>query len=177
MPLRIREFRVGDETALSTIICRCLREVNSADYTSEVIEEHAKSFTPEKIARFLDEGRRVFVAESDGTVTGTASLARDNRTTEEEYICLTVFVLPEHQGTGVGRALMERVERAARGKGAVNLQVPSSITALPFYTRLGYTPVSDREPKVGDHEVFLTKRLNETEVRTCPTTESNATSG
>jgi GNAT superfamily N-acetyltransferase len=162
MTLRIREFQPGDATALSTIICRCLREVNSVDYSSAVIEELAKSFTPEKIARFPEE-RSVFVAEFGGTAIGTASLARDNRTTEEKYVCLTVFVLPDHQGTGVGKALMKTVECAARGKGADNLQVPSSITALPFYTKLGYTPVSDLKPKAGDHWVFLTKRLKETE--------------
>jgi GNAT superfamily N-acetyltransferase len=158
MTVGIRPFRAGDEAALSTIVCRCLREVNSADYPSEVVERLAESFTPEKIALF-PKGRDVFVAESGGTVVGTASLARDNRTKEEKYVCLTVFVLPERHGTGVGSALMARVERAAQDKGAVSLEVPSSITAAPFYTKLGYTPVSGLTPTAGEHWIWLTKPM------------------
>ena len=170
--IRIRHFRAGDEAATSIIICRCLREVNSADYPPDVIEGLAASFTPEKVARF-PEGRETFVAESGGAVVGTASLARDNSTPEEKYVCLTVFVLPEYHGRGVGKALISRVEQAARDKGATCLQVPSSVTALSFYAKLGYVPVSSSKPDPNEHWIWMTKSLSGPRDVASPTMKSH----
>lgn len=157
MAVVIRKYRTGDETQLSKIIIRCLREVNARDYPSATIEELVPRFSPENIAGFASD-RQMYVAESSGVVVGTASLARDNRMTDEErFVCLTVFVLPERQGSGVGSALMARVERAARDKGARGLQVPSSITALPFYEKLGYRPRSTRKPSPNEHWIWMIK--------------------
>jgi len=158
MATEIRPFEAGDEATISTIICRCLREVNALDYPPDVMENVVRFFTPEKIARY-PRSREIYVAESGGLIVGTASLARDNRTAEEEYVCLTVFVLPELQGAGVGKALMARVEEAAREKGANDLQVPSSFTALPFYTKLGYTEVSIPNPNPDEPFVWMAKPL------------------
>lgn len=66
---------------------------------------------------------------------GTASL--DGR------VVRTVFVSPSNQRQGIGRKLMEAVERVARDEGVNVLSVPSSVTAEAFYTGLGYIAKSD----------------------------------
>lgn len=162
MNITIRPFRDADAGDISTIVCRNLREVNSKDYASDVIEDLVCRFTPDKIMRFSRE-REMFVAEADGRVVGTASLARDNRTQDEKYVCLTVFVLPECHGAGIGKRLMERVEEAARSRGAKVLQVPASLTALPFYRKRGYAEDESApfDPKEGD--VWMIKALGGSE--------------
>ena len=79
----------------------------------------------------------MFVAEADGRIVGTASLAKFKRIpdADEEYACLTVFVLPESHGKGIERILMERVEEAARVRGVQVLRVPASLNALQFYRK------------------------------------------
>ena len=112
----------------------------------------------------------MFVAEADRAVVGTASLARDNRTAEEKYVCLTVFVLPECHRSGVGKRLMARVEETARGRGARALQVPASVTALPFYRKLGYTEIPTPEPNPKEFVIWMSKSLGKPKDKTGPTT-------
>lgn len=152
MNLIIRRFRDTDSDEISNIICRNFREVNSKDYPSDIIENLVKSFSPDNILRnSRQQYREMFVAEADGTIAGTASLARDNRTEDENYICLTVFVLPEYHGAGIGTQLMNQVEESARSKGAKVLRVPASLTALSFYRKQGYTedPTVPSDPQEG----------------------------
>jgi phosphinothricin acetyltransferase len=77
--------------------------------------------TVEEQAAWLDArsgALEVVVAEIDGTVAGFASLSpyRDRpayRTTVED----SVYVHPDFQGRGVGRALLEEIVRVARERG------------------------------------------------------------
>ena len=93
-----------------------------------------QSFSPAAVSNLL-KSRLVFVAVDHDSVVGTASL--DGR------VVRTVFIDPGYQGRGIGRALMAEVERAAAERGITVLAVPSSVTAEPFYAKLGFNPVRD----------------------------------
>lgn len=58
----------------------------------------------------------------------------------------SVFVLPEKQKRGVGRALIETIERDPLFLRAPRVVIPASINALHFYQELGYAfaPGGDR---------------------------------
>jgi len=47
-------------------------------------------------------------------------------------------VLPEFQGNGIGRAIIEALERDAYFLRAKRIEVPASITAYAFYRKMGY---------------------------------------
>ncbi|MFD2023989.1 GNAT family N-acetyltransferase [Promicromonospora aerolata] len=51
----------------------------------------------------------------------------------------SVFVLPEHQGRGIGRRLMEAVCATADALGVRKLTLDARETAVPFYERLGFS--------------------------------------
>ncbi|MBP0976529.1 MAG: GNAT family N-acetyltransferase, partial [Oscillospiraceae bacterium] len=57
---------------------------------------------------------------------------------ETESILLTIFVLPDYQGKGLGRALIETLEQDAYAKRASRIEIPASLTAVRFYRHLGY---------------------------------------
>lgn len=130
----IRAARREDADTISRVIISALRETNARDYSEAVIARVELSFS---LAAVLDliERRLVFVAATGDDIVGTASL--DGR------IVRTVFVKPEYQNRGVGRALMTEVERVAIEKGVSVLEVPSSVTAEPFYAKLGFNAVGD----------------------------------
>jgi putative acetyltransferase len=63
------------------------------------------------------------------------------------------YVHHAHQGRGVGAALMGRVEREARGRGAAGLVADVSLTAESFFRRMGFRVVR-RQVKIYRNRAF-----------------------
>jgi len=117
-------------------------------YTPDIIARVELSFSPAAVERLIDQ-REVFVAEMDNRVVGTASL--DGQTLR------TMFVLPDVQGRGIGRLLVQRIERVARERQLAILTVPATVTAEAFYARLGFTAV--REAYHGEERTIVMERV------------------
>ncbi|MGO4670077.1 GNAT family N-acetyltransferase [Bosea sp. 2RAB26] len=130
----MRSARADDAGAISAVILAALRETNARDYSPDIIERVEKSFSPAAVSELMAR-RTMFVAMAAEQLVGTASL--DGR------VVRSVFVRPDVQGQGVGKRLIEEIERTARYRGVAVLAVPSSVTAEPFYARLGFTAVRD----------------------------------
>ena len=144
---QIRRAAESDAEAISPLIVQTLRLSNATDYSPEVIDRVAANFDVAGV-RALMASRAVFVALDEARVVATASLADD--------VVRSVFVLPEMQGRGLGKALMKHVEGAARAAGVQQLRVPASLTAVPFYTALGYAVI--REVVEGDERTLVMAR-------------------
>lgn len=84
----------------------------------------------------------------DNRILGTASL--------DGGAVRAVFVAPDAQGRGIGRALMAEVERMAAAAGVVMLTLQSSLTAVGFYGTLGFRPV--REHHHGEERTVVMER-------------------
>ncbi len=110
----------------------------------EVFPDNSPWNVPEKdIARKLNVQREHFlVAEKEGEIVGTAMAGFDGHRGWVYYVA----VREKYRKQGIGRALMERVEKdlTAIGCTKLNLQVRSSNReVVEFYKRLGYN-VEDR---------------------------------
>ena len=57
---------------------------------------------------------------------------------EDESSLFTIFVLPDYQGKGVGRLIIETLEKDEFFLRAKRVEIPASITATPFYLKMGY---------------------------------------
>jgi GNAT superfamily N-acetyltransferase len=147
MECNIRPAVEDDAEEISAVILRTLRETNAKDYTDEIIERVERSFSPSAVLQLI--GRRtVFVAAVGSRVVGTASL--------DESVVRTVFVAPDAQAQGIGKLLMAEVEHTARERNIPLLTVPSSVTAEPFYARLGFKAV--RDSYYGDERTIIMER-------------------
>jgi GNAT superfamily N-acetyltransferase len=135
----IRRFDDADAPAVAGLIERCLREVNSRDYPTEVIERMCDHFTEQRIKELATQ-RQMFVAETDG-IAGTVS--RDGN---KVY---TMFVHPLAASRGIGRLLMRHIEGLAFIDGHSYMETGASITAHDFYRRLGYIDVRSSETEFG----------------------------
>jgi ribosomal protein S18 acetylase RimI-like enzyme len=101
--------------------------------------------------------RRVIVAERTGEIAGLVVMGVD----DEGFFIDNVAVDPSHQGTGVGQALLEHAEVAARDAGfaSIYLYTHTLMTEnLALYTRIGYVEY-DRRLHGGAHIVYLRKTL------------------
>ncbi|WP_348629665.1 GNAT family N-acetyltransferase [Mesorhizobium sp. WSM3860] len=132
--LGIRRAGEGDAEAVSRVIMAALCRTNARDYGPEIIARVVQSFSPSAMLQLFKK-RQVFVAICGDKIVGTAGL--DGTTVR------SVFVDPEFQGQGVGSRLMLEIEEAARANAATVLTVPSSVTAEPFYSTLGFRALRD----------------------------------
>lgn len=145
----IRRATAQDAAAISQVIIQSLRQSNARDYPPDVIAQVEKNFAPQSIFALLGQ-RQVFVATIDHQVVATASLDRD--------VVRSVFVHPEHQGSGLGSKLMATLQSAAQGANIEVLHVPSSITAEGFYLKLGFQKVRD-EFHGAERTIIMERRL------------------
>lgn len=125
----IRAFEPRDAEDVSALIQRTMRESNSRDYPLGRLQPLIDYFSPEKVLR-LGQERVCLVAEAASRLIGTAAL--------DGAELATFFVLPAHQGQGVGARLLAAIEAHARGLGITRLTVDASITGAAFYARMGY---------------------------------------
>jgi ribosomal protein S18 acetylase RimI-like enzyme len=85
----------------------------------------------------------VAVAEAGGEIAGLIVLAAG----DEGFLVDNVAVAPAHQGRGVGRALLEHAEAAARGAGfdSIYLYTHELMTEnQALYARIGYVEYARR---------------------------------
>jgi N-acetylglutamate synthase-like GNAT family acetyltransferase len=99
----------------------------------------------------------VMVAEGDGIIEGLVVL----RVTEEGFLIDNVAVRPAMRGTGLGRALLELAEAAARQAGfdSIYLFTHEKMTEnQALYSRIGYVEY-DRRSQGDFNLVFMRKPL------------------
>ena len=142
--ITIRRFAETDAEAVQNIIHRGLREINSKDYPAGLIEEYCQYFTVEKIQSQANSAH-MYVAVAEDKVIGTGSIAPYWESLNES-ILLTIYVLPEFTGKGAGTAIVKALEQDEYFLRANRIEIPSSITAVKFYEKLGYTPKNGIEP-------------------------------
>ncbi|MNO73640.1 putative acetyltransferase [compost metagenome] len=146
----IRAFDTDDALTISRLISNNLIHVNSRDYPPHIISSMVAEFTPEYVTT-LSKVRQMFVALAGGKVVGTASLDEDT--------IYTVFVDKDHHGSGIGRLLIEHIESIARESGVPRLQLPSSLTAVRFYEKLGYYAVDSAYSEQMGHSIIMAKDI------------------
>ena len=149
MSVLVRAARADDAQAISKVVIAALRQSNALDYPPDVIARVEQSFAAPQILGLIIQ-RQVYVAILDGAVVATASL--------DQQVIRSVFVAPGHQGTGIGKQLMARIESVAGQHGLQELRVPSSITAEGFYARLGFEKIRD-EFHGAERTVIMLKHL------------------
>ena len=134
--MRIRRFEEKDAQAVSTLIAHTLRTTNIKDYSSEFIENEVNVLTPEYIAWRASWTHFYVVCEGE-SIIGCGAIG-PYWGSETESSLFTIFVLPEHQGRGIGRKIVQTLERDEFALRAKRIEIPASITACAFYRKLGY---------------------------------------
>ena len=132
----LRRFQKGDEFAVSDVIRTTLEISNRKDYSPAFIGENIRSHSPEVISERAKEAH-FYVAMDGETIIGCGGITGYWGSTEESYL-VSIFVLPDYQGKGVGRKIVETLETDEYFRRAWRTEVGSSITAVTFYREMGY---------------------------------------
>ena len=107
--MKVRRFKEEDAQEVRNLIVRNFLEVNSKDYGISAMEKLAKVYDVEKVLNVASYAH-MYVFEFDGKIIGTGSIPSSFWGSETESILLSIFVLPEFHGKGVGIKIINTLE-------------------------------------------------------------------
>lgn len=132
----IRRFAEKDAQEVAALIGETLRISNRKDYPEEYITQGIALFTPEYVTQRAGWTHFYVVCENE-KIIGCGAIGPYWDKTDESCL-FSIFVLPEYQGRGYGRLIMETLEQDAFFLRAKRIEIPASITACAFYRQFGY---------------------------------------
>ncbi len=132
----VRKFHDSDAEEVSALIVRTLRTTNIKDYSEEFIENDVKMFSPEGVVERASWTHFYVICDGD-IIVGCGAIG-PYWGKEDESSLFNIFVIPEYQGKGVGRKIIETLEQDEFFLRAKRVEIPASITACDFYRKLGY---------------------------------------
>ena len=137
MNILIRRFEDKDAIEVAGLIKYTLRTSNSKDYSPEYIEANVESHTPEVMKEYAHGGHFYVVTDAE-RIIGVGGITGFWGSTTES-ILLSIFVHPDYQGNGIGRKIIAVLENDEYFLRANRIEIPASITGVPFYLKCGYT--------------------------------------
>ena len=134
--LTARLITPDDAVAVSDLIRKTIAISNKKDYPEDLMDQLIAIETPEHVLEragwthfyVILEGSDIIGCGAIGPFWGK----------EDESSLFTIFVDPDFQGKGVGRFIMETLESDEFFLRANRIEIPASITGVPFYLKMGY---------------------------------------
>ena len=153
--VRVRKFQKADAEEVQELIVRNFLEVNSKDYGIKAMQELAVNYGIDKILQIASYAH-MYVFELDDRIVGVGSIS-SFWGSETESILLSIFVLPEFHGKGVGRKIINTLETDEFYVRASRIEIPASITATEFYRKFGYDYKNGVKELDNEHHYRLEK--------------------
>ena len=145
--MQIVAFPQKDPAAALSMAGECTRlffhtvhTVNAADYSPEQLDAWAPRIPDAGDWQRRCSGHPVFLAQEEGQIVGFGDIYPDG-------LLDLLYVHAGCQGGGIGRALVQALERAVTPPRCYT--VYASITARPFFERMGYRVVQPNFVKRG----------------------------
>ena len=135
--MTIRRFLQEDAEIVSNIIRRNFLEININDYSKEEMEKLAISYDADKVLQVAGSSHMYVACDENNKPIASGAIA-SFWSKPDESILLTIFVLPEWHGHGIGRSIIEALEKDDLFLQAKRIEIPASITACNFYRKMGY---------------------------------------
>ena len=130
----MREYKASDLEAVVAVFGRSVREIAARDYSPSQLSAWAPQVPDWPAWSKRVSERAVFVCERKGQIAGFARIGNDG------HLDL-LYVHPEFQRQGVGRALFGRALTWAKKHGVRRLASDVSVTARSFFEQFDFRVV------------------------------------
>lgn len=153
--LKFRQGNVKDLQELKSLFLGTIQSVCSTDYGPEQIAVWTSSVENDKRWLELINEQFVLLAEKEGIV-GFCSL--DNG----DYVDF-LYVHKDHQGEKIALQLYQRIEEKAKKLGMRKLSSDVSLTARPFFEKMGFVVLKEQRNMKKGVELInfkMSKQLN-----------------
>ena len=131
-----RLINENDAKAVSDLIRKTISISNKKDYPEDLMDQLIEMETPEHVLERAS-WTHFYVFELEGQIIACGAIG-PYWGKEDESSLFTIFVLPEYQGKGVGRFIINTLEKDEFFTRAKRIEIPASITGVPFYLKMGY---------------------------------------
>ena len=131
-----KPYREENAEDIVNLIIRNFKEFNVKDYVEKTIAEMTVTHDVNWF-KGLAEYANVYVFWNENKIVGVGAISSYWESLTES-ILLTVFVLPELHGQGIGSYIMDTLESDPLFLRAERIEIPASITAVEFYRKKGY---------------------------------------
>ena len=132
----VRSYRETDAEEIVGLIRRNFREVNVKDYGEKAMAALSATHDVNWL-KGVAEYAHMYVFWNENKIVGVGSISSFWGSLTES-ILLTVFVLPEFHGQGIGSYIIDTLESDELFLRAERIEIPASITAVEFYRKKGY---------------------------------------
>ena len=156
--ITLRRALPEDAPAIRDIKAACIKKYYTKVYTEKVLNKWTSLLTADHYVPKIKSPYWFYVAtalseEGNEKVVGYGFLntnARKPQPIPDKYGCTLqlelLYIDAEYQRLGIGRKLMEELEKAALEDGCSRLGVLASLPGVPFYSKLGYCTVEESVP-------------------------------
>jgi len=128
----IREFKLADLESVKELINRTIDACYNGYYCNEVMDYFDMYNWDGNILKVARDGY-IVVVEKQGKIVGTGSIIGE--------VVSRVFVDPACQKQGLGKMIMNKLERQAAANGVKIVRLRALANAKKFYESLGYVTV------------------------------------
>jgi N-acetylglutamate synthase-like GNAT family acetyltransferase len=135
-PLKVRRIEDSDAKAVSDLIRKTISISNKKDYPEDIMDQLIGIETPEHVLERASWTHFYVVLEGEAIIGCGAIGPFWGK--EDESSLFTIFVDPDKQGKGIGRLIMNTLENDEYFLRAKRIEIPASITGVPFYLKMGY---------------------------------------
>ncbi|MEU5974684.1 GNAT family N-acetyltransferase [Streptomyces sp. NPDC047315] len=148
MGIHIRDVTTEDRTAVALVRVRSWQHAYAGLVPQSYLDAMSVPDESARLGELIAAGRSGathLVAERDGAVVGWGCTGpgRDEDAIARESELYTLYVLPEHLSTGVGRALLAELIARASASGSERMRLwvlRENAPARRFYEKAGFAP-------------------------------------
>ena len=128
--ITVRKATVEEARQIMDLHSDTVRRVNSRDYTPDQIDAWLGRRKIEITEAMIRDGQVYVCVDEARQIVGIGSITGNTLS--------GLYVSANHQGQGIGTALLSQMERDAAAKGITSIETDSTVTAEGFYKRHGY---------------------------------------
>lgn len=130
---QIRLGTADDIDNIARVYADSVRVLCQHDYDAKIIADWQVSTPAQSRLKLIDDGS-LWVAQVDNNIAGYLVVIPGE--------IVSLFIDPDYAGFGIGKALGQFGIKLAMNKDASQVILESTLTAAPFYEKLGFTELS-----------------------------------
>lgn len=152
--IKVRKARLHDLKPMQNLFVDTIREICKHDYGSDQIKVWTSSIENTERWKGRLRDQYVLIAEINNDIVGFGSLRAN------DYLDL-LYVHKDFQKKGIARLLCNEIEQEALRRNGDTLYCDASITARPFFEKIGYRTVTEQKNIIKETEIINFKMVKD----------------